>query len=194
MPPCGAIKVQPNAMESAPARPEPMMQAGRTWIGSAAANGIAPSVMKASPMMKLVGPDSLSSFVNLSLNSRVASAIAHGGTIPPIKLTGVHSGFVLCAASTGLRSLQKNLETLLFPFNAFSACIVSRLFARVNTAGTFLCGLLRLRGILCAVAAQSVQNAALTLQRKAVFGHQMGPHFVHEVCWRSSGSRTEAHF
>ena len=51
-----------------------MMQAGRTWIGSAAANGIAPSVMKASPMMKLVGPDSLSSFVNLSLNSRVASA------------------------------------------------------------------------------------------------------------------------
>lgn len=79
MPPCGAIKVQPNAMESAPARPEPMMQAGRTWIGSAAANGIAPSVMKASPMMKLVGPDSLSSFVNLSLNSRVASAIAHGG-------------------------------------------------------------------------------------------------------------------
>ncbi len=44
-----------------------------------------------------------------------------------------------------------------------------------------MCGLLRLWGILCAVAAQSVQNAALTLQRKAVFGHQMGPHFVHEV-------------
>ena len=57
-----------------------MMQAGRTWIGSAAANGIAPSVMKASPMMKLVGPDSLSSFVNLSLNRSVASAIAQGGT------------------------------------------------------------------------------------------------------------------
>ena len=34
--------------------------------------------------MMMVGPDSLSSFVNLSLNSRVASAIAHGGTIPPI--------------------------------------------------------------------------------------------------------------
>ena len=44
-----------------------------------------------------------------------------------------------------------------------------------------MCGLLRLWGILCAVAAQSVQNAALTLQRKAVLGHQMGPHFVHEV-------------
>ena len=44
-----------------------------------------------------------------------------------------------------------------------------------------MCGLLRLWGILCAVAAQSVQNAALALQGKAVFGHQMGPHFVHEV-------------
>lgn len=84
MPPCGAIKVQPKCHgESAPARPEPMMQAGRTWI-KVCYEWNRTSVMKASPMMKLVGPDSLSSFVNLSLNSRVASAIAHGGTIPPI--------------------------------------------------------------------------------------------------------------
>ncbi len=48
------------------------------------ANGIAPSVINARPMIKLVGPASLSSFVNLSLNSSVASAIAQGGVIPPI--------------------------------------------------------------------------------------------------------------
>ena len=33
------------------------MQAGRTCSGSDAAKGIAPSVMKARPMMKLVGPE-----------------------------------------------------------------------------------------------------------------------------------------
>ena len=74
----------PNAMDNAPATAEPAMQDGSTRIGSAAANGIAPSVINASPIIKFVGPASLSDFVNLSLNNSVASAIAHGGVIPPI--------------------------------------------------------------------------------------------------------------
>ena len=44
-----------------------------------------------------------------------------------------------------------------------------------------MCGLLRLWGILCAVAAQSVQNAALALQGKAVLRHQVGPHLIHKA-------------
>ena len=66
IPPCGAIRVQLNAMESAPASPEPITHAGMTCSGSDAANGIAPSVINASPMIKFVGADSLSVFVNLS--------------------------------------------------------------------------------------------------------------------------------
>ena len=66
----------------------------------------------------------------------------------------------------------------------FPACIVSRLFARVNTAITFLCGLPGRVGLflfLGAVTAQPIQNAALALQGKAVLCHQVGTHFVHEV-------------
>ena len=84
IPPCGAISVQSNAMEIAPATADPMIQDGSTRRGSDAANGIAPYVINARPMIKLVGPASLSSFVNLSLNSSVASAIAQGGVMPPI--------------------------------------------------------------------------------------------------------------
>ena len=97
------------------------------------------------------------------------------------KLTGVRSGLILCAASTGPHSLQKNLEHLLFPINAFPACIVSRLFVRVNTVFAFLCGLPRMEGVLCAAAAQSVQNAALALQGEAVLRHQMSTHLIHKV-------------
>ena len=66
IPPCGAIRVQLNAMESAPATADPTIQDGSTWTGSDAAKGIAPSVINASPMIKFVGADSLSVFVNLS--------------------------------------------------------------------------------------------------------------------------------
>ena len=76
--------MQWNAMDRAPASAEPMMQEGSTCRGSDAAKGIAPSVMNARPMMKLGGPASLSSLVNLFLNNRVASAMAQGGVIPPI--------------------------------------------------------------------------------------------------------------
>ena len=41
-PPCGAGLVQPKAADRPPAMAEPMMQLGRTWPGSAAANGMAP--------------------------------------------------------------------------------------------------------------------------------------------------------
>ena len=66
-----------------------MTQLGITWSGSAAAKGMAPSVIKARPIMKLVGPDFLSLSVNLSLNSRVDRAMAHGGTIPPIMTAAI---------------------------------------------------------------------------------------------------------
>ena len=84
IPPCGAIRVQLNAMESAPATADPTIQDGSTCNGSEAANGIAPSVMKESPITKFVGPAFLSSAVNLFLKKIVARAIAIGGTIPPI--------------------------------------------------------------------------------------------------------------
>ena len=35
--------------------------------------------------------------------------------------------------------------------------------------------------VLCAAAAQSVQNAALALQGEAVLRHQMGTHLIHKV-------------
>ena len=82
IPPCGAISVHPNNIDIPPAIAEPMIQDGSTCSGSDAANGIAPSVINARPMIKFVGPASLSSFVNLSLNNSVERAMAHGGTIP----------------------------------------------------------------------------------------------------------------
>ena len=51
--------------------------------GSPAANGIAASEMKQSPMIALTGAVFLSLSVNLFLNTHEAMAIAIGGTIPP---------------------------------------------------------------------------------------------------------------
>ena len=51
IPPCGARNVHSKNMDKAPAVPAPIMQDGNTRIGSAAANGMAPSVMKDRPMM-----------------------------------------------------------------------------------------------------------------------------------------------
>src|SRR5699024_12849898 len=56
-PPCGALIDVAKAIASAPAVAEPMTIEGMTRIGSAAANGIAPSVMKEAPMIRFVGPD-----------------------------------------------------------------------------------------------------------------------------------------
>ena len=50
IPPWGALRVQPNAMESPPAIAEPMIQEGITRSGSWAAKGMAPSVIKDRPI------------------------------------------------------------------------------------------------------------------------------------------------
>ena len=51
IPPCGAGNVQPKIIVNAPATAEPMTHEGITFNGSAAANGIAPSVMNDNPMI-----------------------------------------------------------------------------------------------------------------------------------------------
>jgi hypothetical protein len=50
IPPCGACSVALKANDSAPVTAEPVMSAGMTRSGSAAAKGIAPSVMNDAPM------------------------------------------------------------------------------------------------------------------------------------------------
>ena len=84
IPPCGAIKVHPKAIDKAPPKAEPIMHAGNTRSGSEAANGIAPSVINERPITKFVGPVFRSSIVYLFLKIRVESAIPHGGIMPPI--------------------------------------------------------------------------------------------------------------
>ena len=51
IPPCGAGALTPKYPTIAPARADPAIHDGRTVCGSAAANGIAPSVMKDAPRM-----------------------------------------------------------------------------------------------------------------------------------------------
>ena len=62
---------------------EPAATAARNSSGSEAANGIAPSVIKESPIMKFVATVCCSLFVNRFLKNSVARAIPIGGTIPP---------------------------------------------------------------------------------------------------------------
>ena len=70
-------------MLNPPATAEPIMQAGRTRRGSAAAKGIAPSVIKHAPIIRFATPDCRSFSLNLSRKANTASANANGGTIPP---------------------------------------------------------------------------------------------------------------
>ena len=84
MPPCGAISVQPNRADRKPATPAPTIVHGITCAGSAAANGIAPSVMKEHPITIFDTAEPLSAFVNFFGKSQQAAAIPMGGTIPPI--------------------------------------------------------------------------------------------------------------
>ena len=51
IPPCGAINVQLNNIDKDPATAEPITQETITRIGSAEANGIAPSDIKENPIM-----------------------------------------------------------------------------------------------------------------------------------------------
>ena len=69
-------------MESAPVTAEPAMIEGITLKGSAAAKGIAPSVIKDTPRTAAALPASLSSFVNLFFAMNVAKAIPNGGVMP----------------------------------------------------------------------------------------------------------------
>ena len=83
IPPCGAMSLIPARPTSPPATAEPRMKLGIARAGSAAPNGIAPSVINDKPMMMFVKPELRSSLVNLSLKRRVATKMASGGTIPP---------------------------------------------------------------------------------------------------------------
>ena len=82
IPPCGAINLIPAIPTRAPVRAEPTIKLGIARAGSAAPNGIAPSVMNESPITMFVKPELRSSSVNLSLNKSVATKTANGGTIP----------------------------------------------------------------------------------------------------------------
>ena len=82
-PPCGAISVHRKAAESAPATAAPMKVQGITCPGSAAAKGMAPSVMKPQPITMLDTVEFLSAFVNFFGKKMQARAMPRGGTMPP---------------------------------------------------------------------------------------------------------------
>ena len=75
--------MQSKAIDRAPATAEPATIDGITLIGSAAANGIAPSEMKDRPIIKVVIPDLRSLSVKRLPKNMVQRAMAIGGTIPP---------------------------------------------------------------------------------------------------------------
>ena len=81
-PPCGARRVLPKAIDRPPVTALPSMIDGITRSGSAAANGIAPSVMNEAPSSQAAAPFSRSASVNSFGRSTVASASASGGVIP----------------------------------------------------------------------------------------------------------------
>ena len=78
-----------NSADKNPATPAPTRVHGITWIGSAAANGIAPSVMKEHPMIRLDIYELRSAAVNFLGKKRHAKAIPTGGTIPPTMMEAI---------------------------------------------------------------------------------------------------------
>src|SRR5699024_1179477 len=82
IPPCGTANFTLNNIVNAPVTAEPAINDGITLNGSAAANGIAPSVIKDIPNTNAAFPASLSSLVNLFLAIKVAIPIPNGGVIP----------------------------------------------------------------------------------------------------------------
>ena len=78
-----------NSADKNPATPAPTKVHGITCSGSAAANGMAPSVIKEAPITKLDTLDPRSSFVNFFGKNWQASAIPIGGTIPPIMIAAM---------------------------------------------------------------------------------------------------------
>ena len=82
IPPCGARTLTSRAIERPPVTALPSMMAGMTRSGSAAANGIAPSVMNEAPSSQAALPFSRSAGVNSFGRTTVARARAIGGTMP----------------------------------------------------------------------------------------------------------------
>ena len=82
MPPCGARSPTSIAMDRPPVTALPSMIDGITRSGSAAANGIAPSVMNEAPSAQAALPFSRSGALNRPGRTTVASASASGGTMP----------------------------------------------------------------------------------------------------------------
>lgn len=76
--------MQLKNIDKAPATAEPATHAGKICNGSEAANGIAPSVINDNPIITFVSVVYCSFLVKRFLKKNVASAIARGGTIPPI--------------------------------------------------------------------------------------------------------------
>src|SRR6266511_1816942 len=81
-PPCGAREVARNAIDRAPVAALPTISDGITRIGSAAANGIAPSVMNDAPSSQAASPATRSALVNSVGRTTVASASPIGGVMP----------------------------------------------------------------------------------------------------------------
>lgn len=84
-PPCGADTPTFRRPTNRPEIADPTIIEGITLLGSFAANGIAPSVMKNAPSNQLALADSLSALLHAEpLNINADAAIANGGTIPAI--------------------------------------------------------------------------------------------------------------
>ena len=99
-PPWGAWSSTPPAIEIAPATAEPSAIAGITRVGSFAANGIAPSVMKASPSTAAAFAASRSSRVNRFRRRTVASASPSGGVIPATIVAAIGVKVLLASSPT----------------------------------------------------------------------------------------------
>ena len=82
MPPCGARTLTSKSSERPPVTALPSMIAGITRSGSAAANGMAPSVMNDAPSSQPALPFSRSGRLNRRGRTTVARASAIGGTMP----------------------------------------------------------------------------------------------------------------
>ena len=82
IPPCGARRLTSRPIDRAPVTALPAMIDGITRSGSAAANGMAPSVMNEAPIAQAALPFSRSGTVNSPGRTTVARASASGGTMP----------------------------------------------------------------------------------------------------------------
>src|SRR4051794_28824583 len=98
MPPWGARRVAPKAIDREPVTAPPTIEDGMTRSGSAAANGIAPSEMKEAPRTQAALPFSRSVGVNSLARTVVARAIASGGTMP----AAITAAMIFIAESLGL--------------------------------------------------------------------------------------------